>query len=66
MHVAGLHREQRFHIFPAYTPVGVMLAWVYQGSTDSNFFEGFRKQLLNHCGRWPETKSVLVIDNASI
>jgi transposase len=29
------------------------------------FFESFIEQLLQHCGRWPEPKSVLVMDNAS-
>jgi transposase len=28
-------------------------------------FEDFIEQLLHHCGRWPEPKSVLVMDNAS-
>ena len=28
-------------------------------------FESFIEQLLQHCGRWPEPKSVLVMDNAS-
>jgi transposase len=33
-------------------------------STDESVFEHFIKQLLHHCGRWPEPKSVLVMDNA--
>ena len=28
-------------------------------------FEDFIKQLLPYCGRWPELKSIFVIDNAS-
>ena len=28
-------------------------------------FEDFIEQLLPHCGRWPEPKSVFVMDNAS-
>ncbi|OZJ01563.1 hypothetical protein BZG36_05504 [Bifiguratus adelaidae] len=28
-------------------------------------FEDFIEQLLQHCGKWPEPKSVLVMDNAS-
>jgi transposase len=64
--VTGLHREQRYHILPAYTQDGVMLARVYQGYTDSALFEDFVEQLLHHCGRWPEPRSVLVMDNASI
>jgi transposase len=38
---------------------------VFQGSTDARLFEDFIEQLLHHCGRWPEPKSVLIIDNAS-
>jgi transposase len=37
---------------------------VFQGSTDASLFEGFLEQLL-HCGKWPEPKSVLIMDNAS-
>lgn len=32
---------------------------------DAAVFEDFIDQLLRHCGRWPEPKSVLVMDNAS-
>lgn len=42
-----------------------MLARVFQGSTDASIFEDFVEQLLHHCGRWPEPKSVLIMDNAS-
>jgi len=51
---------------PAYTQDGIIFAHVYQGSTDSAIFEGFIEQLLPFMGRWPEPKSVLVIDNTSI
>ena len=63
--VARLHRDQRYQILPAYTQDGVILARVFQGSTDGAVFEDFVEQLLLHCGRWPEPKSVLVMDNAS-
>jgi transposase len=33
--------------------------------TDTSVFEDFIEQLLYHCGKWPEPKSVLVMDNAS-
>ena len=42
-----------------------MLRRVYQGSTDSDLFEDFIAQLLHHCGRYPEPKSVIIMDNAS-
>jgi transposase len=38
---------------------------VFQGTTDSAVFEDYIEQLLQHCGRWPEPNSVLVMDNAS-
>jgi hypothetical protein len=42
-----------------------MLRRVYQGSTDSDLFEDFIAQLLYLYGRYPEPKSVIVMDNAS-
>ena len=42
-----------------------MLRRVFQGLTDSDLFEDFIAQLLHHCGRYPEPKSVIIIDNAS-
>lgn len=38
---------------------------MFQGSTDGEVFEDFIEQLLPHCGRWPEPKTVLIVDNAS-
>jgi len=49
----------------AYTQDGIILVHVFQGSTDSTVFEGFIEQLLPLCSKWPEPKSVLVMDNAS-
>jgi transposase len=42
----------------------VLFYCVFQGLTDSTIFEDFIEQLLQHCGRWLELKSVLVMDNA--
>jgi transposase len=63
--VARFQREQRYQILPAYTQDGIILARVFRGSTDGAVFEEFIEQLLPFCGRWPEPKSVLVMDNAS-
>jgi transposase len=41
------------------------LTFIMRGSTDGAVFEEFIEQLLPFCGRWPEPKSVLVMDNAS-
>ena len=38
---------------------------VYQGSTDTYFFDDFIAELLHFCGRFPEPHSVIIVDNAS-
>jgi hypothetical protein len=43
----------------------ILLSRVFQGFTGSSVFEDCIEQLLTHCGKWPEPKSVLVMDNAS-
>lgn len=63
--ISQFHRGQRYQILPAYAQDGVVFSRVFQGSTDAVVFEDFIRQLLHHCGRWPEPKSVLVMDNAS-
>jgi transposase len=63
--VSRFQREQRYQILPAYTQDGVIHSSVFQGSTDGTVFEDFIEQLLPLCGKWPEPKSVLVMDNAS-
>jgi transposase len=63
--VSRFQREQRYQILPAYTQDGVILAHIFQGSTDSTVFEDFVEQLLPLCGKWLEPKSVFVMDNAS-
>lgn len=47
--VAQFQREQRYQILPAYAVDGIMLAEMFQGSTDSTVFEGFIEQLLPLC-----------------
>lgn len=64
--IAQFHRDRRYQILPAYSQDGVELVRIYPGSTDSIIFEDYIEQLLQHYGRWPAPKSVLVIDNASI
>lgn len=63
--IARYGRESQYQILPAYTQDGILLSRVFQGSTDSAVFEDFVEQLLHHCGKWPEPRSVLVLDNAS-
>jgi len=64
--VTDLRRGLRYQILPAYTQDGVLLARVYHGTTDGKLFEDYISQLLEHCNPFPDPRSVLVMDNASI
>jgi transposase len=64
--VARFQHEKRFQILPAYTQDSILLACVFQGSTNAAVFEEFIEQLLPLYSLWPGPNSVLVIDNASI
>lgn len=63
--ISKFHRDKRYQILPAYAQDGIIFSRVFRGSTDESVFEDFIMQLLHHCGRWPEPRSVLVMDNAS-
>ena len=63
--IEQFRRGKRYQILPAYSQDGVVLAKILQGSTDTRVFEDFLEQLVPFCGRWPEPKSVLIMDNAS-
>jgi hypothetical protein len=63
--VSRFHRDERYQILPAYAQDSILMTRVFRGSTDAAVFEDFVAELLCHCGRWPEPKSVLVMDNAS-
>jgi hypothetical protein len=63
--VSQFHRDERSQILPAYAQDGILLTRIFRSSTDAAMFEDFIEELLCHCGRWPEPKSVLVMDNAS-
>lgn len=56
--ISMFHRDQRYQIVPAYAQNGILLARVFKGTTDASLFEDFIEQLLEHCGRYPEPKSV--------
>ena len=62
--VAKFHRGQCYQILPAYAQDSILLSHVLTGLTDAIIFEDFIGQLLQHRGRWPEPKSVLIMDNA--
>jgi len=63
--VLQFHRDERHQILPVYAQDGISLSRVFRGSTDAAVFEDFIDQLLRYCGKWPEPKSVSVMDNAS-
>ena len=58
--------EMRLNILPAYTINGVLIASVYEGSTNGEGFEFWvANTLLPRCNRFPAERSVVVMDNAS-
>ena len=59
-------RGKRYQILPAYNQDGVILAKVFQGTTNSDVFEDSIEQLFPLCGQWPEPNSILIMDDASI
>ncbi|KAJ5733744.1 hypothetical protein N7493_002530 [Penicillium malachiteum] len=63
--ISKFHRDQRYQILPAYSQDGIVMSQVFRGSTDVWVFEDCVEELLQHCGKWPEPRSVLVMDNAS-
>lgn len=65
LQVSKFHRNQHCQILPTYAQDGVIFSQVFQGSTNTAVFVDFIKHLLKYCGKWPEPKSVLVIDNTS-
>jgi DDE superfamily endonuclease len=56
-------RDQRYQILPAYAQDGILLSSVFQGLTELTVFENFIRQLLPLCGRWPQPKSVFVMED---
>lgn len=59
------HRGKRVQVLPAYTIDGVIYCEAYEENTDTQVFEGFLERLLPFCGRYPEPRSVIFMDNAS-
>ena len=58
--------ETGLNILPAYTVNGVLVALVYEGSTNGEGFEFWvANTLLPRCNRFPAERSVVVMDNAS-
>lgn len=66
LQVARFQRGQGYHILPAYDWNGIVLSRAFQGTTNANVFEEFIEHLLPFCGKWPEDRSVLVMDNTSL
>jgi hypothetical protein len=62
-----LVRSKRWSVLPAYSSEGFLTWDTFQGSYDTNLFNTFvESQLLPICNRFPEPRSVIVMDNASI
>jgi transposase len=52
-------------VLPAYTIDRVIYCEVYGENTNIEVFEGFLERLLPFCGRYPEPRSIIFMDNAS-
>lgn len=63
--VTRFHRDRRYQILPAYAQDGILLSPVFRGSTDGTIFENFIEQLLHHCNPFPQSRPVIIMDNAS-
>jgi transposase len=63
--IKRFHRGKRVSFLPAYTIDGIIYSEVYEGYTDVHVFESFLERLLPYCGRFPEPRSVVFMDNAS-
>jgi hypothetical protein len=46
--ISQFQKKQRYQILPTYTQDGVILARIFQGSTDATAFEDFIEQLLEY------------------
>jgi hypothetical protein len=53
--------DQLCHILPTYAQDDIFLSRVFRDTTDAAVFGNFIAHLLQHCGRWPESKSVPVM-----
>lgn len=63
--IKRFHRGKRVSFLPAYAMDGIIYSEVYEGHTDNYVFEAFLERLLPYCGRFPEPRSVVFMDNAS-
>ncbi|KAI1847678.1 hypothetical protein JX265_013938 [Neoarthrinium moseri] len=63
VHTAAFHRGPRHRIIGAYTQDGILYYDLFEGTTNHTVYKEFIEQVVQHCGRWPEPKSVLVMDN---
>ena len=59
-------RGQRYQLLAALTVDGILYCRIYPGSTNGEIFEEFMRDLLPYCNPFPERRSVVVLDNASI
>jgi transposase len=63
--IKRFHRGKRVQMLSAYTIDRVIYCEVYEENTDIEVFEDFLERLLPFCGRYPEPRSVIFMDNAS-
>ena len=62
-----LKRSERWSLLPAYSIEGYEDCLLFQGGITTAIFEDWLEHsLLPRCGRWPEPKSIIIMDNCAI
>jgi len=66
--ISELKRSKRWSLLPAYTCQGYMPGWlIHQGAVNGPMFiEWIKNEVLTRMQPYPQPRSVLVMDNASI
>lgn len=64
--VEPFQRGKRYQILPAYTQDGILVAQIFEGTTNADIFESFIREVLDICRGWHGSTPVLVMDNARI
>lgn len=65
--ILPVKRSERHSVLPCYDVIGIMCHHIYQGAIDGSRFEWFLDNyVLPRCNPYPGSRSVLVMDNASI
>ena len=65
--ILSVKRSERWSILSTYCFDGILAKHIHQGSISEARFEWFlANEILPRCNRFPESKSVIILDNASV